>query len=66
MEGFYWIKEVKLLDGYRKFLGYFILEISYWEELEVENDWVVLGKEVGILKVEIFYYLNEEVEIFDL
>ncbi len=65
-EGFYRIKEVKSPDGYRKLPGYFILEISYREEPEVENDRVVPGKEAGTLKVEVSYYPNEEAETPDL
>ncbi len=37
----YRIKEVKSPDSYRKLPGYFILEISYREEPDIENDRVV-------------------------
>ncbi|MBH8458574.1 LPXTG cell wall anchor domain-containing protein, partial [Klebsiella pneumoniae] len=53
-------------DSYRKLPGYFILEISYREEPDIENDRVVPGKEAGTLKVEISYYPNEEAETPDL
>ncbi|MBP2855539.1 VWA domain-containing protein, partial [Acinetobacter baumannii] len=66
LEGVYRIKEVKSPDSYRKLPGYFILEISYREEPDIENDRVVPGKEAGTLKVEISYYPNEEAETPDL